>query len=62
MNLLDYQRMKKDPQRISKLKSYINQHTWKDRKFPLDKKDWKKFKQNKKEIALNVLFAPLNKK
>ena len=59
---LDYQRIKKDPLRISKLKSYINQHNWKDRKFPLDKKDWKKFKQNKKEIALNILFAPLNKK
>ena len=31
---LDYQRIKKDPQRISKLKSYINKYNWKDIKFP----------------------------
>ena len=59
---LDYQRIKKDPQRISKLKPYINQYNWKDIKFPLDKEDWKKFEQNNKEIALNTLFVPHNKK
>ena len=61
-NSLDYQRIKKTPQRISKLKSYINQYNWKDIKFPSDKVDWKKFEQNNKEIALNVLFVPHNKK
>ena len=39
---LDYQRIKKDLQRISKLKSNINQHNWKDIKFPSDKENWKK--------------------
>ena len=53
---LDYQKIKKDLQRISKLKSYINQYNWKDIKFPSDRKDWKKFEQNNKEIALNVLL------
>ena len=28
----------------------------------MDKEDWKKFEQNSKEIALNVLFVPHNKK
>ena len=59
---LDYQKIKKDPQKISKLKPYINQYNWKDIKFPSDKEDWKKFEQNNKEIALNVLFVPHNKK
>ena len=59
---LDYQTIKTHPERISKLKSYINQYNWKDIKFPSDKEDWKKFKQNNKEIALNVLFVPHNKK
>ena len=59
---LDYQRIKKDPQRISKLKPYIYQHNWKDIKFSLDKEDWKKFEQNNKEIAVNVLFVPRNQK
>ena len=40
---LDYQRIKKNPQRISNLNPYINQYNWKDIKFPLDKEDWKKF-------------------
>ena len=51
-----------NPQNISKLKSYINQYNWKDLKFPSDKEDWKKFEQNNKEVALNVLFVPYNKK
>ena len=31
-------------------------------KFQSDKKDWKKFEQNNKEIALNILFVLHNKK
>ena len=61
-NSLNYQRIKKDPHRISKLKPNNNQYNWKDIKFPSDKEDWKKFEQNNKEIALNVLFVPHNKK
>ena len=59
---IDYQRIKKDPQRISKLKSYINKYNWKDIKFPSNKKDWKNFEQNNKEVDLNVLFVPHDKK
>ena len=46
-NSLDYQRIKKDPQKISKVKPYINQYNWKCIKFPSDKEDWKRFEQNK---------------
>ena len=38
---LDYQRIKKDPQKILKLKSYINQYNWKDIKLPLDKEEFR---------------------
>ena len=58
---LDYQRMKKKLPKISKLKPYINKHNWKNIKFPSDKEDWKKFEQNNKKIALNILFVPHNK-
>ena len=58
---LDYQRIKKDPQKISKLKPYINQYNWKDINFPSQKEGWGKFEQNNKEIALNILFVPHNK-
>ena len=59
---LDYQKIEKDPQKISKLKPYINQYNWKGIKFPSDKEDWKKFEQINKEIALNILFVPIIKK
>ena len=36
---LDYLRIKKDPQKISKLRPYINQYNWKGIKFPSDKED-----------------------
>ena len=59
---LDYQKIKKDPQKISKLKPYINQYNWKAIKFLSDKENWKEFEENNKEVALNVLFVPHNKK
>ena len=55
---LDYQRIKKDPHKISKLKPYINKYNWKDIKFPSDKEDWEKFEQHNKETTLNILFVP----
>ena len=57
---LDYQRIKKDPQRISKTEPYISQYNWKDIEFPLSQKDWKNFEQNNKTIVLNILFVPHN--
>ena len=59
---LDYQRIKKDPEKISKLRPYINQYSWKGIKFPSDKENWEKFEQNNKEIPLNMLFQRHNKK
>ena len=41
----DYQRIKKDPQKISDIKPYISRYNWKDIKFPSNKKDWKKFEK-----------------
>ena len=55
---LDYQRIKKHPDERSKLKPYINLYNWKGIKFPSATEDLKKFQQNNKEIALNILFVP----
>ena len=62
VDALDYQRIKKDPQEISKIKRYINQYNWEGIEFPAGPKDQKKLEQNNKEIALNVLFVSHNKK
>ena len=47
------------PERISKIKPFINQYNWKDIDFPPINKDWKKFELNN-EAALNILYIPHN--
>ena len=49
-------------ERITKIKPFINTYNWKDIKFPSHSNDWKKFKQNNKTIALNIIFEPYNTK
>ena len=57
---LNHQNIGKNPQRIWKIKPFIDQYNWKETYSPLHPKDWKKSEQNSKVIALNVLFVPLN--
>ena len=52
---LNYQNIEKDPQRISKIKLYIRKYNWEEIEFPAGSKDWKKFEQNNKTTALNIL-------
>ena len=59
---LNYRTIEKHPQRILKLKPYINKYNWKGIKFPAGPEEWKKFEQNNKTIALNVLHISLNTK
>ena len=56
---LNLNRINKHPQRISKIKPFIDQYNWKDIDFPAMSKDWKKFELNN-EIALNILYVPHN--
>ena len=57
---LNYQTIEKDPQRISKLKPYINKYNCEGIEFPAVPKEWGKFERNNKRIALNVLYIPHN--
>ena len=60
---LNYQSIKKYPQRISKIEPFINQYNWKEIDFPAQpSKDRKKFESNNKSITLNVLYIPYNTK
>ena len=56
---LNYQNIERDPQRVSQIMPYIDKYYWKRTEFPAEPKDWKKFEQNNKTIALNV-FVPHN--
>ena len=59
---LNRQNIESHPERISNIKSFIDQYNWEGIEFPAGIKDWKKFERNKKTIALNILFAPHNEK
>ena len=56
---LNLDKIRKNQQRISKIKPFIDQYNWKDIDFPATSKDWKKFELNN-EIALNILYVPHN--
>ena len=59
---LNYQTVKTNPERISKLKPYINKYNWEGIDFPVGPKEQKTFERNNKTIALNILFIPHNTK
>ena len=42
---LNHEQIEKDPQRIAKIKPFIDQYNWKEIDFPSHKKDWKKFEK-----------------
>ena len=58
---LNLDKIKKDPQRVSKIKPFIKKYSWEDIDFPSTSKDWKKFECNN-EVALNILYVPYNTK
>ena len=58
---LNLDKINNHPERISKIKPFIEQYNWKDIDFPSTSKDWKKFELNN-EIALNILYVPHNTK
>ena len=43
---LNYEKIGRDPQRISKIIPFLNKYNWKDVEFLPNPKDWKKFEQN----------------
>ena len=54
---LDHKDTGRDPQRISKIKTFISKYNWEWIKFPPRPKDWKKCEQNNETNALNILHV-----
>ena len=57
---LNYQKIETHLERISNIVRYIGKYNWEGLEFPAGPKDWKKFEQNNKTIALNISFIPHN--
>ena len=55
---LNHDKINKGPQRVSKIKPFINQYNWNDIDFLSTSKDWRKFELNNESIALNILYVP----
>ena len=49
---LNYQNIERDPQRISKLKPYINKYNWEGIEFPAGPKDWKNLNEIIRQLLL----------
>ena len=55
---LKHDKINKEPQRVPKIKPFIDQYNWNDIDFPSTSKHWKKFELNNESIALNILYVP----
>ena len=53
---MNYQTIETHPERISKLKPYINKYNWEGINFPAGSKEWQKFEKNN-TIVLNILYV-----
>ena len=59
---LNFNKIDKNSQRISRIKPLIENYNWNDINFPATKKDWNRFEVNNKNVALNILYVPFNTK
>ena len=55
---LNHEQIKSHPERISRIKLFIDQYNWKKISFPSHKEDWKKFESNIKSILI-ILYQYL---
>ena len=55
--MLSHEDIKKDPQRITKIKFFISKYKWIKIVYPSEKDDLKKFEKNNVTITFNVLHA-----
>ena len=59
---LNYEQIDNHPERISKIKPFINMYDWIDLNFPSHKENWDTFEKNNKSITLNIFYVPYNTK
>ena len=59
---INFDDIDRNPQRVSKIKPFIDNYNWNDINFPAAKKDWNKFELNNKNVSLNMIYVPFNTK
>ena len=58
---LNFDNINNHPEKLSKIRPFVDQYNWKDIDFPATRKDWKKSELNSM-VALNILYIPHNTK
>ena len=59
---LNFNKIDKHLQRISRIKPFIDNYNWNDINFPATRRDWNRFELNNKDVTLNILYVPFNTK
>ena len=59
--MLNREEIKKDPQRLAKIKALINRCNWEGINFPSEKDDWKRFEKTDLSITINVYMLKMKK-
>ena len=59
--MVNYEKIREEPQRITKIKPFINKYSYYEINYPSEKDNWKIFEQKNVTIALNVLYAEKEK-
>ena len=59
--VLNHLKIGQNPERMTKIKCFMNKYNWKEINFSSEKNDWKKFEGNNLTIALNVLYVKKEK-
>ena len=54
---LNHDKIDRNPQRISKIRPFVDQYNWRDIEFPATSKDWKKFEQNNESRTRKIHIA-----
>ena len=54
---LNHEKTRKHPERITRIKPFINKYKEEGINYPSEKDDWKKFEKNNLTIARNVLYS-----
>ena len=57
----NHEQIGKHPERITKIKPFINKPNWEKINSPSEKDNWKKFEKNNVTTVLNVLYAKKKK-
>ena len=58
--VVNYEKIRKEPQRITKIKPFINKYSYYEINYPSEKDDWKIFEQ--KNVTIALMFCMLKKK